>query len=281
MNVRMIAYFIFLLLLLTACGTNDTVTGQTDHSEGKDTKEKNKQSAKPLSDSEFEKMYADPKKYKGAKVQFYAKIFVDPERDKDGTYLQAFLDGKNSERNIIIAIQDPNIDLKVDDIIYVKGEVKDEFEGENAFGAKIAAPVILADHVEKTDYITAFAQAYKTIDINEEQNQHGYKIIVKKMELAAEETRVYVKIDNTTDEKISFYTFNARLVEGNKQYDPISNYEADYTEVQSEILPGVSSEGIILFDKLENESGQVSLILEGSSDNYELNFKPFTFEIEY
>lgn len=101
------------------------------------------------------------------------------------------------------------------------------------------------------------------------------------MELAAEETRVYVKIDNTTDEKISFYTFNARLVEGNKQYDPISNYEADYTEVQSEILPGVSSEGIILFDKLENESGQVSLILEGSSDNYELDFKPFTFEIEY
>ena len=84
-------------------------------------------------------------------------------------------------------IEDPNVDVAMDDIIHVTGTVKDAFEGENALGGVITAPMILADSIEKTDYQTAFAPAKQTIELNAEQNQHGYKLTVQKVELADQE----------------------------------------------------------------------------------------------
>ena len=70
------------------------------------------------------------------------------------------------------------------------------------------------------------------------------------------------------------------MISGNQQLEEASNYDANYPGVQSEILPGVTSEGIIAFPTLP-ESGQVKVYLEGSSDNYELDFVPFEFDITY
>ncbi|MBO8157855.1 MAG: hypothetical protein H0Z32_15635 [Bacillaceae bacterium] len=56
------------------------------------------------------------------------------------------------------------------------------------------------------------------------------------------------------------------------------NYEAEYPEVQSDILPGVSSEGIITFPPLPEDASKFQLYFEGSSDNWELDFQPFVFE---
>ena len=63
------------------------------------------------------------------KVDFYAKVFVQPERDKDGTYIQGWA-GPNNSMNTIIGIKDTKIDVQVEDIIHIKGEVKDTFEGK-------------------------------------------------------------------------------------------------------------------------------------------------------
>ncbi|MBO8157856.1 MAG: hypothetical protein H0Z32_15640 [Bacillaceae bacterium] len=90
--------------------------------------------------------------------------------------------------------------------------MEDVFEGENAFGAVLTALLTLADTIEKTDYQTAFASAKKTIDLKEKQNQHGYRLTVQKIELADEETRVYVKVTNDTSDKNSFYSFNTRII---------------------------------------------------------------------
>ena len=92
------------------------------------------------------------------KVDFYAQIFVEPERDKDGTYLQAWADKEHS-KNTIIAYKDPKLDVKREDYIHVKGTIKDVFEGENAFGGKVKGPTIVATSIEKTDYATAFDPA--------------------------------------------------------------------------------------------------------------------------
>ncbi|GAA3319234.1 hypothetical protein GCM10020331_025300 [Ectobacillus funiculus] len=58
--------------------------------------------------------------------------------------------------------------------LYVKGTVEKAFEGENAMGGKITAPLIKAKEVKKSDYGTAFAPAKKSVDVNQEQNQSGF-----------------------------------------------------------------------------------------------------------
>ncbi|MBO8177157.1 MAG: DUF4352 domain-containing protein [Bacillus sp. (in: Bacteria)] len=268
--------FIFaaLSLSLAGCGEETSTTDGANEAASEVSESK----GTLLSADEFEKMFSDPKKYKGSKVEFYGRIFVEPERDSDGTYLQVFANN-NSERNTIIMIEDPNVDVAMDDIIHVRGTVKDAFEGENAFGGVITAPMILADSIEKTDYQTAFAPAKQTIELNAEQNQHGYKLTVQKVELADQETRVYVQVANETNNKIYFYTFDAKLIANGKQLEEEMNYDANYPEVQSELLPGVTTDGIIVFPALEEGVSTFQLYFEGSSDNWEIDFEPFVFDV--
>ncbi|AYA78025.1 DUF4352 domain-containing protein [Bacillus sp. Y1] len=270
-----ISILLLSILSLVACGSEETNSSETN--ESKNTKQKEEESGKLLTEEEFTKMFSDPKKYKGSKVEYFGRIFTEPEKDDEGTYLQVFADD-NDELNTIVAINDPNLTVKTDDIIHITGTVTDVFKGENLMGGTIVAPAIKADKIEISDYATAFAPAIKTIDVNQEMDQHGYLLKLNKIELAENETRAYVTITNNTQDTISFYTFNTKLVVGNTQYE--ENNEFNYPEIQSDILPGVTTEGIIVFPVIP-ESRELKIFAEGSSENYELDFTPFEFTISY
>jgi len=272
-KLLLILLSITLVFSLVGCGSNEAQEADSS----KDSNEK----VEKISKEDLDQLYADPDKFKGKEVELYAKIFVPVERDGDATYIQAFGDPVNSDKNTIIAIKDPKIDLKEGDIIRVIGKVKGSFDGENAFGGSITAPTIIADSIEKTDYATAFAPAIKTVEVNEEKDQHGCKLKIDKVEIAEDETRVYVKLNNGTDNKIDFYSFNTLIIQGDKQYEAEENYETGYPEPQSEISPGVSTEGIIRFPKIDLEGKQAKIVSEVYSDNYNINMEPFTFEITW
>ncbi|WP_379970365.1 DUF4352 domain-containing protein [Ectobacillus sp. sgz5001026] len=256
------------IALSAACSKSASTTSQ------------NNNDSKVLAKEDFAKMHSDPKSYKGYSVDFYGKVFVQPEKDKEGTMLQVWADANNS-LNTIVAIKDTNTDFKQGDIVHIKGSVTDETSGQNAFGATVKAPVVLAKSVEKSDYATAFAPAKKTIDVNQEQNQNGYKLAVKKIEVADNETRVYVSVKNESKVKVHFYSFNTKLIDNGKQNEETKNYDAKYQEVQADILPSLSSDGVIVFPKLSADSGQVQLYVEASSDDYSNRLQPFTFDIKY
>ncbi|MEC1585503.1 hypothetical protein P9D80_09220 [Bacillus spizizenii] len=171
---------------------------------------------------------------------------------------------------------DSDLDIKDDDIIHVVGTVKDKYDGENALGGSVSAPRIIADSIEKSDYATAFAPAQKTINVDKTQNQHGFALTLEKVELAEKETRLYVKIENKSQDEINFYDFNAKIIADNKQLERKDDLSS-YPKIQSEILPGVNTEGVIVFPKIESKTAKI--ILEGSSENYDITINPFTFEV--
>lgn len=265
-------FLIVFSLVLVACGS-DTQPSDSKDSGGKSSKEE------ILTEQDFEKMYSDPEKYKGSTVEFYARVFVEPEKDEDGTYLQAFANN-NSDRNVMIGIDDPDLEVNDGDIIYIEGTVDHSFEGTNLMGGTVTAPAIWADEIEVSDYATAFSPAVKTIDVDEQIDQHGYQLTLNKIEIAEEETRLYVSITNNSNDNISFYSFNSKIVSGDQQLESEDNYEADYPQIKSDILPDVKEEGIIVFPPLPEE-GSINVFFEGSSDDYSLDFTPFEFEIEY
>lgn len=260
-----------LFFSLSACGSDNQ---ETDSNSPTD-------ESKMLSEQEFVQMYSDPKSFKGDGVEFYAQVFMPVERDEDGIYIQAYADPKNMDMNMIIGIKDSNIDVEDGDIIYVKGEVFDEFVGENAFGATLSMPQILADTIEKADYSIAFAPAIHTINIDDQIDQHGYVLTISKIEIAESETRIFVDVTNNTKDSISFYTFNMRLIQENKQFEEEMNYEADYPEPQSDLLPGISTEGVITFPPINPDLKEAKIVFEGHSDNWELDFEPFVFEVTW
>jgi phosphorylcholine metabolism protein LicD len=234
---------------------------------------------KLLAKEDYGKMYTDPTAYKGYEVDFYCEIFGNIQKDNNGTYFQAWGDPDKSERNTFIKSTDSKLNVTTNDIIHVVGIVEGSYTGENAFGAKITAPSIIASKVEKTDYKTAFLPAVKTIDVNKEVNQNGYVINVSKVELAEKETRVYMKVTNNSQKNINFYSFNSKITQGSKQFDEQTNYKTDYPDLQSNIMPGISTEGIIAYQPVDINGDTIKLNFEGNSNDYMLKFDSFVFEI--
>ncbi|MCY7762892.1 DUF4352 domain-containing protein [Bacillus spizizenii] len=234
-----------------------------------------KKSTKTVQKADMEKLYTNANQFKNYKVDLYVKVF-DVEQDDDGTYLQGYNNPEKLSKNTLIMSDDSDLDIKDDDIIHVVGTVKDKYNGENALGGSVSAPRIIADSIEKSDYATAFAPAKKTINVDKTQNQHGFALTLQKVELAEKETRLYVKIENKSQDEISFYDFNAKIIADNKQLERKDDLSS-YPKIQSEILPGVNTEGVIVFPKIESKTAKI--ILEGSSENYDITINPFTFEV--
>lgn len=260
-----------LMSSVTGCSSGSDATSADDS--GSETSAA--KSSETFDATNYSVLVSDPEAHKGARVEIVGRILGDVERDADGIYFQMFADPKNSEWNTIVAYAG-KVDLKPDDFVRVTGEVTGQFKGENAFGAEITAVQVVADSVEKTDATAAGAPPTKTVAVNKSSDQHGLTITVEKIEYTTEDTRVYVTVKNGTKSNASFYSFNAKAVQGSSQSDAESFN--DYPEVQSELLPGVSSSGVIAFGKLD-ETKELKLVFEGSTDDWDLDFEPYQFSI--
>ena len=271
-----VIFSLFVVLLLAACGES----GSTNEASVEANEETEANSKEVLAEEDFDKMYSNPKEYKGYEVEFTGQVFVDPERDDSGVYLQVYAKPEQFEQNTIVAYEDSNFDVKVDDFVKVIGIVKDEFEGENLMGGTITAPFIEATSIEVVDYITAVAPTIKEVVVDETIDQHGMEVTLQKIEFAEVETRVYMKITNNTNENVYFDGYGAKLVSGSTQYETKDNFGSGLPEIPFDILAGIEAEGVLTYPAIEEQSGTFTLHAEGYSDNWELDFKPYVFEVE-
>ncbi len=232
----------------------------------------------PLKGEAIKTLYSSPGSFKNHVVEIIGKVFTSPEVSDEGTVIQMYTDFENDDNNTIVHINDENFKVKTDDYVKIVGKVGDVFEGENAFGASITAPTINAITQEIISYKDATAPTIKKINLNKTIKQHGYSVTLKKVEFAKTETRIYVKVINAGKSKFSLYSFNAKLVQDGKQYEEQQNYDADYPEIQSDLLMGITTEGVIVFPHIKDSSFKV--LLDGSSDDYEEEFTLYTFYIK-
>lgn len=264
------------VLLLGGCGSDSASTKEPAKVE----KKVEQKEAKVVTQQEMQKIVTDPNAHKGEAIKFYGRVFIEPERDKKGVYLQVHTLNKGRDGNTLIAVNDPNLQVKQGDVVLVEGTIEKEFKGENMVGGTITAPVVKAKSVTKAEYKDAFSPTKKAIDVNQKVSQNGYDITVNKIEITDEETRVYVTAANNSGAKVSFFTYNAKIIQNGQQLERDNNYEAAYKEMPSELLTGVTADGVLVFKKIA-ESGSLQIVLEGSSDNYEIRMKPFQFTVNY
>lgn len=265
---------LILSLGLAACGNDEE---KKEVSASNSTEETSK---KTINDGDIAKLYTSPKNYKGYNYSFVGKVFITPEKDDDGVYLQVFADPQNSEYNTLVAFNDPNFEVSEGDYIKVDGVVKDEFSGENMMGGSVVAPLINAKSIEVLSYIDAVAPTIETLTSGEEIDQHGFVVKLDKIEFAKPHTRLYLTVTNNTQDKISFYSHNVKLVSNGTQLEEETDYEANLPSIQSDILPGISTSGIITFPAMDSSITEIQVHAEGYSDNYDIDIKPFVFTIK-
>ena len=233
----------------------------------------------PLSGEELNNVYGDPEEYKDYYISVVGKVFTEPEYLEDSVGFQIWADSENSEKNTFVTVFDPEFKVKTDDYVRIIGKVGGAFSGENAFGGVITAPIIHATEYEIISYKDAVMPTLKEITVNQTQTQYGYSVTVEKVELAEKETRVYLKIDNRGSDKFTLYTFDAKISQNGKQYEEQDNWDAEYPEIQSDILVGNSTSGVIAFPAIEE--GAFVIEMEASSDNWDEKIVPYRFTLAF
>ncbi len=153
-----------------------------------------------------------PEKYKGHCIEIVGQIFGDPEYSDDGIGIQINTDIKNYKNKIFVAISDDNFEINDNDYVKITGFISDNIQGENAFGAQLEMPLILAKEYKKIDYKDAVSPTLKTVKTNLTKNQHGYYITLQKIEFAKNETRCYVQVKNKGSSTFNVYSLSSKSV---------------------------------------------------------------------
>lgn len=232
----------------------------------------------PMKGDEIKTLFTSPEKFKGHCVEIIGKVFTAPEYTDDIVAVQMWTDIEKSENNVIVYIPDKDFKVNQDDFLKVTGIVGDVFKGENAFGTTVSSPTINATNYEVLSYSDAVSPTLKSVEVNQTQEQNGYSVMVQKVEFAANETRIFIKVVNNGSDNFNLYSFNTKITQDGKQYEEQDNWEADYPKVQTGLLVGNTTEGIITFPAIEQKS--FSIISDASSDNYNEDFTPYQFDIE-
>jgi hypothetical protein len=227
----------------------------------------NSENSEHFTRENWDMLAGDPDGHKGATVDVIGKIFLPPERDEDGVYFQMYADPSNSEFNTVVASRDRTLRLSEEDYVHVTGTLGDAYEGENAFGAELNVPVVIADTVEVVDATAAAPPAVGTLGVAKYAS-NGLSVIVDKVEFAETETRVFLTVDNQSGSDFNFYSSSTKALQGTNQYEP-ELFAGDYPEVPSEIVAGAKVSGVIVLPEMD-PAGGLELRMEGTSDNSEI-----------
>ncbi|NME07360.1 hypothetical protein [Psychrobacillus sp. BL-248-WT-3] len=260
---------VFTFILLGACSSED------DTKPAKDTNT----SSKTIEENDIAKLYTTPKEFKGYNYNFVGQVFTTPEKDNKGVYLQVYADSKNYEYNTLVSYEDPNFKVADGDYVKVSGVIEDEFEGENMLGGVVTAPVMRATSLEVLSYEEAVAPAISSLNTGDTIDQNGFVVQVEKIEFAEPHTRLFVTVTNNTNDNISFYSHSIKLISNGTQYEEETDYDADFPDLQSDILPGITTSGVITFPSMDSSITELQVHAEGYSDNYDVDIKPFVFTI--
>jgi DNA-binding beta-propeller fold protein YncE len=126
--------------------------------------------------------------------------------------------------------------------------------------------LINADSIIRIECTQVISPAQKLITMEETQTKSGIKVTLHKIEFSDKNTRVYLTVDNNNkNTEISFYDFNSKAIQGNRQFETTTDYDVDYPEIESDIPAGIVEDGVILFEPLEYKKN--NLIEKSSPEN--------------
>lgn len=261
--------------LLAGCGGKEKDSGGTSEKAEKSDKKEY------VSDAEIANVFSDPEKYKGKYIRLSGKVFNGPDKEENYAAYQAWHDITNAQNDFVFGLEDDS--FVVDDYVMVDGVITGAFKGENMMGGTISCPMIHADSVEKLSYMEMVVPTIKEIvPENAVSEQNGISIKVDKVEFAEKETRIYVTEANSSADKFSVFTYDMKIIQNGQQIEQdvasASTYEGNYAQLSSDILPNASSSGILVFPAIDSSAG-FQIYAEGFSDNWELEFAPFTIDV--
>ena len=233
----------------------------------------------PMTESEIASLYSSPGEYKNREISIGGIVLAGTQYDGDTPYIQVGTDLENSEKILLVTCKDISCDFSAGEYVQISGRVSNVVEGENAFGAMVTMPSVIADSVVQSTYIDVFSPTLLGLGGYSQTPavQNGYYVAIDRVEFAANETRIYMIVQNQGTNNFTLDIYTARIVQNGKQYEPTTNLLADYPQIQGNIAVGVTTDGVITFPAIEHEDFRLEV--SGYSDNWIETLQPFGFNV--
>ena len=231
--------------------------------------------AKPVPASEIDHIYSSPKKYTHRRVVVKGQVY-SVRKTKKGIVFDLYSKLYSIEKISTIYYDKKDLNIKDEDYVVVDGIVL----GENdVYDINLTYVNIQATRVIKSNYINIFTPTIKTYAVNKTIKQHGYKVTLKKVELAKNQTRAYIKVKNKGKGEFYLYTASARIVQGHNKHYIDGDYILDYPEFLDSIKPGKKVKGIIGFTPIDPNKS-FTLKIPAASSKSKQNIKEYTFKVK-
>lgn len=220
-----------------------------------------------LTENEVSLIYGSPDNYKKKYVNLTAQVNM-VTFDKKSQTIRAYVDIENYTNEVIVYLENKSISIKENDYISIDGYIK-------GADKETSKPYIIGKDVKVISYMDAVAPTKKEVKVDDTKSQHNVSVTIQKIEFSDVETRVYLKAQNGSNSEFTLSTYSAILTQSGKQYEV--TYSKNSVDLSSKILPGGSTEGVIVFSKV-NENN-LSITLKGYSSDYDLDFENYSFDI--
>ena len=69
-----------------------------------------------------------------------------------------------------------------------------------------------------------------------------------------------------------------KIKQGRSQYEEQSNWNYDYPEVQTDLMPNTTTSGVICFPVI-SQTEKFTLYIDGSSDNWDEDLEQYVFKL--
>lgn len=226
----------------------------------------------------YNELVSDPDAHVGAKVDITGQLLEAPEVDGGRIGFQMWADPENIDWNTVVFAEDTNVDLQTDDYAHVVGTVQGAVEGENAFGGTVTAVEVEATEVQEVSGAEAVDPTQETVEVGQTLTDQGFSVTLEKIEFGEQTTRVYVSAYNGTNTLAYFDDYSARIIQGSQQLDQEYPIDYDVKEIQTELSPGVQTDGVVTFGKAD-ASQPLEVHFEWSSDDFDITANPLIFQV--
>ena len=271
--ISMITILVIALLFGVQSYKDSVNAGPGSNNQGKSNILNPKEQIKHFTNDNLDMYFKDPQKYIGKTVDILGKIIEPINASMDNGAVALFRvsvslkDG--SQKELLVAYSgDPHLAYTA---LGKDVSIKGAFNLATSPGDTNSYPVIYAQNVEPIEFLGEWvAEAENTVTVNNSINRSGKKLTLEKIEFAATETRVHVRLKNDTTKPVHFSFKEPKLIQSNGI--TVKALDSHNQHMEFDLKPGEEASGIIYFPEVSNRLN-VTFILESNI----FGEKPFVF----
>ncbi len=256
--------------VLSSCSRATLATGNS-----------NNQQAEPFSNLNLGPLTADPDGYIGEQVGLTGRVVAQPGGADGGAWrVQVQADPDESETRFYVLIETDDLEISVDDYVRFKGTL--DIDPRSRFdGAGEYLPFVRADVFEQIPSYEVRAPTRNLVEPKVFDTQFEVTVAIEKIEFAAKETRVYVRIDNATERTVRVNNNRMKLFQGPRELALKLAPAPDYDRLPADLPTVMSALGILTFPPAAYDEGSLRLTIGASTDDYTVPFEPFELGVAW